>query len=157
MSVDPYDSEFDVDTDKDDGTMQTFASGATRDTGTNKVDPEGFTHPMVMLQFYKYMKMNRVQSDGELRDSDNWQRGIDIVAYMKSLKRHVDDVWIEHRGFNSDSGMIAALCGVMFNSMGYLLEVLKEKGWDLQDFDGKEPTPEMAKRLLSMRCEDAKS
>jgi hypothetical protein len=76
---------------------------------------------------------------------------------MKSLKRHTDDVWLEHRGFDTDAGLIAALCGIMFNSMGYLHEVLSGNEWDLQDFDGKEPTPEMAKRLLSMRCEDAKS
>jgi hypothetical protein len=157
MTVKSYDVNHDSVTGKDDGNMQTFASGATRDTGTNKVDPEGFTHPMVMLQFYKYMKMNQVQSDGKLRASDNWQKGISTKAYMKSLKRHTDDVWLEHRGFGTDAGMIHALCGVMFNSMGYLHEILKENGWGLKDFDGVDPSPEMAKRLLSTRCEDAKS
>jgi hypothetical protein len=132
---------------QDDGVMRSFDTGATRDTAEGKLDPEGFLHPMVMKQFYKYMNMNRLQSDGKLRDSDNWQKGIPREAYMKSLKRHCDDVWAEHRGFETDIGMIAALCGIMFNAMGYLHEELKGRGWELQDLDGVEPTPEMQERI----------
>ena len=131
---------------KDDGTMRSFATGATRDTSEGKIDMEGFTHPMVMKQFAKYMRMNQLQSDGNLRSSDNWQKGIDIPAYVKSLRRHHDDCWAEHRGFKTEHGLIAALCGVMFNSMGWLLEELKKRDFKLQDFDGDEPTPEMAER-----------
>ena len=132
----------------DDKTMRSFDTGATRDTAEGKLDMEGFTHPMVMRQFAKYMNMNRLQSDGQLRDSDNWQKGIPIDAYMKSLKRHCDEVWLNHRGFGfpREAGIKAALCGIMFNSMGMLLEVLKADTWKLQDFDGDEPTPEMKKR-----------
>jgi hypothetical protein len=43
--------------------------------------------------------------------------------------------------------MIAALCGIMFNAMGYLHEELKGRGWELQDLDGVEPTPEMQERI----------
>jgi len=143
-------------TDKDDGNMQSFDTGATRDTATGKIDMEGFTHPMVMRQFAKYMSMNRVQSDGQLRDSDNWQKGISLEAYMKSLTRHKDDVWAEHRGFLTEAGLIAALCGVMFNAMGYLHEVLKRQDWVLQDFDGNEPTPEMLERRVAKEEEDKK-
>lgn len=131
---------------EDDGTMRSFQSGATRDTGEGKLDMEGFTHPMVEKQFAKYMNMNRLQSDGQLRDSDNWQKGIPVDAYVKSLRRHHDEVWEWHRGFNSKNGVIAALCGVMFNARGLLHEILKERGWQLQDFDGDEPTPEMRER-----------
>jgi hypothetical protein len=131
---------------KDDKVMRSFSTGATRDTAEGKLDMEGFTHPLVMKQFAKYMNMNRLQSDGQLRDSDNWQKGIPTTAYMKSLKRHCDEVWENHRGFKTEAGMIAALCGIMFNSMGYLLEYLKERDWKLQDFDGDEPTPEMKER-----------
>jgi len=131
---------------KDDGTLRAFDTGATRDTAEGKLDPEGFTHPMVMEQFYKYMNMNRLQSDGKLRASDNWQKGIPKEAYMKSMKRHCDDIWAEHRCFTTDGGLTAALCGLMFNAMGYLHEHLKESGWELQDFDGDNPTPEMKKR-----------
>jgi hypothetical protein len=132
---------------KDDGVMRAFDTGATRDTAEGKLDPEGFTHPLVMEQFYKYMNMNRLQSDGELRASDNWQKGIPKEAYMKSLKRHCDDVWLEHRGFNSDNGLLAALCGIMFNAMGYMHEELKDNAWQLQEFDNGEPTLEIEERM----------
>jgi hypothetical protein len=131
----------------DDGVLRSFGTGATRDTEEGKLDPEGFTHPMVMKQYYKYMNMNRLQSDGKLRDSDNWQKGIPKEAYMSSIKRHCDDLWLEHRGFPSGSGIISALCGVIFNAMGYLHEHLKERGWRLQEFDNGEPTEEMQERL----------
>jgi hypothetical protein len=130
----------------DDKVMRSFDTGATRDTAEGKLDMEGFTHPMVMKQFAKYMNMNRLQSDGNLRDSDNWQKGIPIDAYMKSLTRHRDDLWLEHRGFPTEAGKIAALCGIIFNAHGYLLEHLKTIDFVLQDFDGCEPTPEMKRR-----------
>jgi hypothetical protein len=139
----------------DDKVMRSFDTGATRDTAEGKLDMEGFTHPMVMKQFAKYMNMNRLQSDGQLRDSDNWQKGIPIDAYMKSLKRHVDELWQGHRGFPTESGMIAALCGIMFNSMGMLHEILKESGWQLQDFDDTQPTPEMKGRQDALRRKGA--
>lgn len=141
-------------TTKDDGTLRGFDTGATRDTATGKIDMEGFTCPKVMLQYAKFMNMNRLQSDGQLRDSDNWQKGIPIKVYMKSMKRHFDEVWMEHRyPGETEAGMIAALCGLMFNSMGMLHEWLKI--YPMQDFDGAEPTPEMKIRqdqLLFTKC-----
>ena len=140
---------------EDNGTLRRFDTGATRDTTDGKLDPEGFTHPIVMKQFYKYMSMHRLQSDGKLRDSDNWQKGIPKQVYMKSIKRHCDDLWLEHRGFPSESGVIAALCGIIFNTMGYLHEVLKERAWKMQDFDGDDPTPEIETRQEGIIDEQA--
>jgi hypothetical protein len=94
------------------------------------------------------MNMNRLQSDGQLRDSDNWQKGIPMDVYMKSGYRHFNDWWAQHR--YGDSPMIdrkpimAALCGLLFNVMGYMHEELKRH--PEVDFDGEEPTPEMKKR-----------
>jgi hypothetical protein len=141
----------------DTGVVRKFATGATRDTAEGKADYEGFFSPLVFQKFGEYMTKHRKQTDGSLRDSDNWQKGIDLPAYMKSLKRHCDDTWCEHRGFPTEAGMVAALCGIMFNSMGFLHEVLKGRDWKLQDFDGTEPTPEMAERLNKMVDDDAKS
>jgi hypothetical protein len=138
---------------KDDKTMRSFSTGATRDTATGKLDLEGFTHPMVMKQFAKYMVMNQLQSDGQHRDSDNWQKGIPKHAYIKSAIRHLNDVWLEHRGFPTEAGVIAGLCGAMFNVMGYLHEHLKDNDWKLQDFDGDEPTPEMRERMAGINNE----
>lgn len=107
--------------------MRQFETGATRDVDTNKFDYEGFLHPSVVERFAEYMHENRLQADGKLRDSDNWQKGIPKDAYMKSAFRHFMDIWKEHRGIKTKDGMEKAICALMFNVMGYLFEILKEK------------------------------
>lgn len=120
----------------DDGKVRTFDTGATRDTAEGKYDPEGFLSPLVIDRFCEYMHKNRTMSDGSLRDSDNWQKGMGFSVMIKSLWRHFKDVWTLHRGYKvirEEKGrtivvdMEDALCGVMFNSMGYLHEILVKK------------------------------
>ena len=112
------------------GVSREFATGATRDTDVGKLDFEGFLSPRVLEAFAVYMNKNRVQSDGSTRDSDNWQKGIPKSAYMKSAFRHFFDWWKEHRGIPTKDGIESALCGLMFNVMGYLHEYLKDKEGD---------------------------
>lgn len=107
--------------------MRHFKTGATRDDDNTKIDLEGFLHPLVIQRFGEYMNKHRVQADGNLRDSDNWQKGIPQDAYMKSAWRHFMDWWMEHRGFKSREGVEDALCAIIFNAQGYLLEVLRNK------------------------------
>jgi hypothetical protein len=108
--------------------LREFDTGATRDTDEGKLDYEGFLSPLVLEEFGKYMNSHRVQADGKLRDSDNWQKGIPLTAYMKSGWRHFFDAWKEHRlGERTSEWMIECLCAVLFNVMGYLHEVLKAK------------------------------
>ena len=54
--------------------IRKFETGATRDTDEGKLDFEGFFSPIVMERFAEYMNKHRRQSDGQLRDSDNWQK-----------------------------------------------------------------------------------
>lgn len=108
--------------------MREFKTGATRNNDEDQLDYEGFYHPLVMQAFAEYMHENRIQADGQLRSSDNWQKGIPKDAYMKSGMRHFMDWWLEHRGEDSREGMEKALCGLLFNVQGYLFEVLKENG-----------------------------
>ena len=135
-------------TTKDDGTLRSFETGATRDTNEGKLDFEGFLSPDVLHQFARYMNMNRLQSDGNLRDSDNWQKGMPFDVYMKSGFRHFFEWWIQHRTggepYEDRIAMVGAICGVMFNCMGYLHEWLKYN--DEVRFDDDEPTPEMRER-----------
>ena len=105
-----------------------FPSGAYRDTIAGKLDYEGFLAPAVLERYAQYMDKHRLQSDGTGRDSDNWQAGMPKAVYIKSGLRHVMDWWKEHRGAESRDGVEDALCGVIFNAMGYLLEVLRERG-----------------------------
>lgn len=106
--------------------VRTFDTGATRDQDTTKHDFEGFLSPAVLNRFAEYMHKHRFQSDGSLRDSDNWQKGIPQDAYMKSLLRHVMTCWTAHR-----EGQLASkqedLCAVLFNVQGLLFELLRNQ------------------------------
>ena len=106
--------------------VRTFDTGATRDLDTTKHDPEGFLSPLVIMRYNEYMTTNRVQKDGSTRDSDNWQKGIPLPVYMKSMWRHFHDVWLYQRGYGykAKEPLEIALCGLLFNVMGYLHEVL---------------------------------
>jgi len=107
--------------------IRTFSSGATRDTDEGKPDYEGFLSPLVIEAYGAYMNRHRIQSDGDLRASDNWQRGIPKSAYIKSAWRHFMDWWKEHRGIPSRDGLEEALGGLIFNAMGYWHETIKER------------------------------
>ena len=109
------------------GTARTFNTGATRDTDEGKFDYEGFLSPLVLERYAEYMNKHRTQSNGELRDSDNWQKGIPKLVYIKSGWRHFFDWWKAHRKYTTRDTMEDILCALMFNVMGYLHEVLKEK------------------------------
>ena len=135
-------------TKEDDGNMRTFESGATRDTGTGKLEYVGFLSLSALEQYAKYMNMNRLQSDGQIRASDNWKKGFPPESYVESNMRHALE-WIKyHQSVNRTKEMnnagIAAVCGVIFNAMGYLNEWLKDA--DMVDFDGDDPTKEMKER-----------
>lgn len=115
--------------------IRTFTTGATRDTESGKLDYEGFLSPAVLEEFAKYMHTHRMQSNGSMRDSDNWQKGIPRDAYMKSGFRHFMDLWKLHRGYravDSKTGVPVskkqALCAILFNVMGYLHEEIKQDG-----------------------------
>jgi hypothetical protein len=109
------------------GTVRKFDTGATRDVDTDKLDPEGFIHPLVTLRYSRYMHANRKQKDGSLRASDNWQQGIPREAYVKSGDRHWLDVKLHQRGCGEEAreDLETALCAMLFNVQGLLYEVLK--------------------------------
>lgn len=106
---------------------RTFVTGAYRDSDDDKYDYEGFLSPLVLEAYAAYMHKHRTQSDGQMRDSDNWQRGIPPEQYMKSAWRHFMDLWKEHRGYPSRDGLDEALGGLLFNVMGYWHEHLRER------------------------------
>lgn len=114
--------------------MRKFDTGATRDTDINKLDYEGFLSPLVLERYAQYLNKHRTQADGQVRDSDNWQKGIPKDVYMKSCWRHFIGWWTGHRNpekppttRNWDEAFEDSMCAVLFNTMGYLHELLKEK------------------------------
>lgn len=118
--------------------IRKFETGATRDSEVGKPDYEGFLSSIVLKRYGEYMSKHRVQSDGSLRNSDNWQKGIPKDQYMKSLLRHVESMWLEHRGFESQDELEEAICAVLFNTMGYLHETLKDRNYLSKDAKHKE-------------------
>ncbi len=114
--------------------MREFETGATRDTDQNKLDYEGFLSPLVLKRYAEYLNKHRSQADGQLRDSDNWQKGIPKNVYIKSCWRHFMDWWTYHRNpelppttQDWDETFEDSMCAVLFNTMGYLHEHLRGK------------------------------
>jgi hypothetical protein len=78
------------------------------------------------------MDKHRYQADGQVRASDNWQKGIPRDQYMKSLFRHFVDLWAMHRaekdGADADLEEVEeTLCALLFNVQGYLFEYLNDR------------------------------
>lgn len=118
-----------LDTEKLEGAIRKFNTGATRDLDDTKHDFEGFQSPLVNHRFAEYMTQHRVQKDGSIRASDNWQKGIPLEAYIKSLVRHVEDLRLHHDGFGplATESLENSLCAIIFNANGYLFETLKNR------------------------------
>lgn len=116
--------------------IREFNTGATRDTDQGKPDYEGFLSFPVLEAFGKYMNEHRVQADGNLRDSDNWQKGFGEnhqQVCMKSLWRHFMDLWAINRGIvridpkdNHTITLEEACCAVLFNVMAILHKHLEK-------------------------------
>ena len=119
------------------GEMRQFNTGATRDSEEGKYDFEGFLSPIVIEAYAKYMHKHRKQADGNLRDSDNWQKGFGDKHFdvcIKSLWRHFVDLWFLHRGYIHKDGKDRhtitkeeALMAMLFNIMAYAYKFLKEE------------------------------
>jgi 5'(3')-deoxyribonucleotidase len=106
--------------------VRQFKTGATRDTDTGKLDYEAFFSPAVLKRRAEFMHKNRFQKDGSLRDGDNWQKGIPVDAYMKSLARHFMTIWGDYRAGKPLPQ--EEVCALMFNAEGLLHEDLKTAG-----------------------------
>ena len=112
--------------------MRDFTSGATRDTVEGKLSYVKALSPIVLKRYLQYLSAHREQADGSIRDFDNWKQGIPKEVYLDSLVRHSIDLWLlmQHYSAEDNHGPVIienALCAIMFNSMGLLHEILKEK------------------------------
>lgn len=110
-----------------DPSIRTFETGATRDADEGKYDYEGFFSPLVLRERAAYMDRHRVQSDGSLRASDNWQQGIPLDQYAKSAFRHFVEWWTLHRDYDNSADIREAICALMFNAEGYLFELIRDE------------------------------
>lgn len=109
-------------------TQRVFETGATRSPLGEKLQYEGYLSPLALKRFAEYMRKHQTQSDGTMRDSDNWQKGIPKGSLMDSAMRHFMDWWMHHRQYQTHAAepLEEALCGLLFNCMAYLKAVLEE-------------------------------
>jgi hypothetical protein len=88
----------------------------------------------------EYLSDHRVLPGEKMRDFDNWKKGIPRQVYLDSLVRHTMDlVWthynLDEDEFDTHEEKLEGLCcAVMFNSMGYLFELLVDKKGDREDW-----------------------
>ena len=125
--------------------MASFDTGATRNDDEKKYDPDGFLSPFALESYFAYMHRHRKQHDGKLRASDNWQLGIPMTRYLKSVWHHFFYVWKISRGgtaIDPDSGekvdLETALNGVLFNCFGLLHETVKQKPGQIVNLTSEE-------------------
>lgn len=112
---------------EDTGVRQ-FETGATRNNDSDQLDYEGFLSPLALRAYAEYMHEHRFQADGTIRDSDNWQKGIPLESYMKSLIRHVFDLWLMWRDaphLSREKNPQKILAAILFNAQGALHETVK--------------------------------
>ena len=136
---------------KDDGTQREFESGATRSSAQGRIDPEGFLSPLSLERYCQYLLKHQVQADGEIRESDNWQKGMPLSDYIKGMFRHFLHFWTRHRGWEpmddkAGTDIQEDLCAIIFNAQGYLHELLKLERVEI----GEEEEPKGT--FLTMSC-----
>lgn len=113
--------------------IRAFETGATRDTVAGKLSYMKALSPEVLEAYVIYLDKHRKQSDGSMREFDNWKRGIDKWTYLDSLLRHDKAVWNLMLGYEvSDNHgpvtLLDSLMATIFNAMGLAYELLIEEG-----------------------------
>lgn len=110
--------------------IRKFGNGATRDTIEGKLSYVKGLSPIVLQRYLQYLDKHRLQSDGLMREFNNWKRGIPVDTYNDSLFRHAMAAWLLHDGFpvKDNHGSVTledTLCAIIFNASGWLHESLK--------------------------------
>jgi len=120
--------------------MREFETGATRDVVEGKLSYIKGLSPIVLRRYLEYLNLHRKQSDGNMREFDNWKKGIEQDVYLDSLGRHNMDVWLLCHNYLTEDNhgpvdLESALCGIIFNSTGMLHEILEKKVKKLENID----------------------
>jgi len=109
--------------------MRTATTGATRDDNDAKLDYFKFFSVVAFHAYCTYMFGKRTQPDGNLRNADNWQKGMPRHWYCESAERHLLDVVYHTKGHPelAQEDLETALCALLFNTQALLHEVLIER------------------------------
>ncbi len=110
--------------------MRKFGTGAIRDANHDKLSFIKALSPLVLKRYVEYIGKHRLCPDGSVRDWDNWKQGIPEEVYMDSKGRHFIDAWLHYEGYSHEAvydDIEDVLCAELFNTMGFLHEILKKK------------------------------
>jgi len=112
--------------------IRIFDTGATRDMVQGKLDYVKALSPIVLRRYVQYLDKHRLQPDGNMRDFNNWKKGMSQDVYHSSNARHFMAAWLLTEGYATEDNygpveLEDSLCGELFNIMGRLHEILKAK------------------------------
>lgn len=102
--------------------IRQFSTGATRSSNIGKLNYIKGLCPYTLEAYLQYLDKHRRQSDGNLRDWDNWKQGIPTEEYLASLFRHLVCVWQAHD--TKDIIDAEDACALVFNALGLLRNVV---------------------------------
>jgi hypothetical protein len=111
--------------------IRQFDSGATRDTAEGKLSYVKALSPIVLQRYVQYLDVHRKQSDGSMREFDNWKQGIPEETYLDGLGRHFVAAWLLAQDYpaSDNHGPVTledSLCAIIFGASGWLHEILKK-------------------------------
>lgn len=108
--------------------VRAFAGGATRDLDTHKPDIHRFLCPRVLDYYIHHYMMPHQNTAAGRREADNWKGGFGLDVIMASLHRHEWAVWRKwDKGELHTDAALQDLCGVLFNSMAMIREILEAR------------------------------
>lgn len=113
--------------------IRQFSTGANRDTSEGKYEYWGFLSSLALRTYAEYMHKHRRLPNGELRESNNWKKGMPFDVLIHSLSRHtqnVHELWEEGKAYDQAGHSVEwkdALCGVIFNAFALLHNIGKPK------------------------------
>lgn len=121
--------------------MRKTKTGATRNNDDGKIN---YVHSSVLVErvYCEYMHGNRFQSDGKMRDADNWKKGMPWKWYKKSFLGHIQDVKMLMEGNKvfedgKEVTLFNAILGARFNLDGMIHTAMDGYECDRKFTDGK--------------------
>lgn len=120
--------------------MRKTSTGGTRSNDEGKID---YRHLSAVYErmWCEYMHEHRIQEDGNLRDADNYKKGLEFEWYLKSLLGHIQDLKLLMEGVGvAENGkpkdFFEAVMAIAFNLQGLVIETMRGETIDRKFTNG---------------------
>lgn len=108
--------------------VRTLDGGATRDLADHKPEYHRFLCPKVLAYYCEQYMMPHQNTAAGRREADNWKGGFGLDVVIASLSRHYWAVWKKWDAHElSDEDTMQDLCGILFNTMAMMREIMEAK------------------------------